>query len=85
MKKLKRNKDKQFLILVIIKMAEYREFPELLEMNCDEAKASIEAQFPELRVFICEEDGMFTMDYCEDRVRIFRNSENKVSSIPKTG
>lgn len=52
---------------------------------CAEAKAAIEAQFPNLRVFIVPEGAMVTMDFQTDRVRIYCSAAGTVASPPRIG
>jgi hypothetical protein len=61
-------------------------WPELLGVPKDEAKASLAASAPGLKVFLVEEGSMMTMDYRTDRVRIvFDPSTGRVSQEPRIG
>ena len=60
-------------------------FPELTGMPGEEAKSELEKKYPSLKVFIVPEDSMVTMDYLEDRVRIFVDKDGKVARDPMIG
>ncbi|KAG7359028.1 Potato inhibitor I family protein [Nitzschia inconspicua] len=60
-------------------------FPQLKGMDGEEAKKTIEKQFPSLSVLLVPEDSMVTMDYREDRVRIFVDPNGKVATVPLLG
>jgi ferredoxin-fold anticodon binding domain-containing protein len=49
------------------------------------AKLKIEKECPNLDVFIIYEGSFVTEDYITNRIRIFKNFNNKVSSVPKIG
>eukprot|EP00281_Chroomonas_sp_CCMP1168_P030432 CAMPEP_0206253478 /NCGR_PEP_ID=MMETSP0047_2-20121206/23171_1 /ASSEMBLY_ACC=CAM_ASM_000192 /TAXON_ID=195065 /ORGANISM="Chroomonas mesostigmatica_cf, Strain CCMP1168" /LENGTH=112 /DNA_ID=CAMNT_0053679685 /DNA_START=51 /DNA_END=389 /DNA_ORIENTATION=- len=53
--------------------------------HSDEAKAEILRTHPHLKVHVVDAKGMVTMDYREDRVRLFVDAESKVVKPPKTG
>ena len=57
----------------------------LIGMTGEEAKQEINIADPTLEVQILDEDSMMTMDYREDRVRIFVNADGKVVDQPHTG
>ncbi|ESP02199.1 hypothetical protein LOTGIDRAFT_230585 [Lottia gigantea] len=61
------------------------EWPELVGLPAQEAEAKIKEENSNLTVHILPELSPVTMDYREDRVRIFTNAENKVSQVPRTG
>lgn len=50
-----------------------------------EAKQAIEAFNPDLTVQEVPEDSMVTMDFREDRVRVFVGKDGNVARPPKTG
>ena len=60
-------------------------FPELTGKPGEEAKATLEKKYPSLQVSIVPEDSMVTMDYLEDRVRIFVDKDGKVARDPMIG
>ena len=60
-------------------------FPKLSGMNGEEAKAILEKDHPSLSVHLVPEDSMVTMDYREDRVRIFVGKDGKVARVPILG
>jgi len=60
-------------------------WPELVGLTGEEAKAKILQERPELTVEIKPELGPCTMDYREDRVRIFVNNDGKVVGHVQTG
>lgn len=60
-------------------------FPSLNGVEGEEAKKIIEKEFPSLSVQVVPEDSMVTMDFREDRVRIFVNADGKVARAPMLG
>ncbi len=60
-------------------------FPELVGLTGEEAKADLERKYPNLNVFVVPDGSPVTMDYREDRVRIFVNEEGKVGYPPHIG
>ena len=54
-------------------------------MTVGEAQQEINIADPTLEVQILDEDAMMTMDYREDRVRIFVNADGKVVNQPHKG
>jgi hypothetical protein len=60
-------------------------FPDLNGVPGEEAKLTLEQKYPSLKVFILPEDSMVTMDYLEDRVRIFVDKDGKVARVPMIG
>mmetsp|Transcript_16203 Transcript_16203/g.26596 ORF Transcript_16203/g.26596 Transcript_16203/m.26596 type:complete len:169 (-) Transcript_16203:178-684(-) len=57
----------------------------LIGMTGEEAEQEIHNVDPSLEVQIIPEDSMVTMDYREDRVRIFVNADGKVVDQPHKG
>jgi hypothetical protein len=49
------------------------------------ALESIQQQRPELKVVLVPEGSMVTMDYREDRVRIWHDESGKVTRVPRVG
>jgi len=61
---------------------------DLTGMDADEAKAAVLAGslgIEEGNVHVLPEDAMVTMDFQEDRVRIFVDEDNKVARQPMPG
>ena len=58
---------------------------DLVGMTGEEAKKEINEVDPSLEVHILPDDSMMTMDYREDRVRVFVNKDGKVASQPNKG
>ena len=61
------------------------EWPALLGVDKDVAVAQIKAEQPSFTVLAVPENSMVTMDFREDRVRVFYNAAGKVASVPRTG
>ena len=62
------------------------EWPELVGMDGEAAVETIKAERPDLaQVMTFEEGGMVTMDWREDRVRVFVNGTGQVSIPPACG
>jgi hypothetical protein len=66
-------------------MATKEEWPEVVGQTGEEAKQKVLADRPGLNVQIVNELSPCTMDFREDRVRIFVNNDNKVVAPPRTG
>mmetsp|Transcript_38087 Transcript_38087/g.92183 ORF Transcript_38087/g.92183 Transcript_38087/m.92183 type:complete len:97 (+) Transcript_38087:38-328(+) len=67
-------------------MAEQKtEFPEMVGMSGEEAKAQLESQFPSFQIDIVPWDAMLTMDYREDRIRVKVDDNGKVKKAPRVG
>ncbi len=62
-----------------------RTWPDLVGKDADEAKNIILAESPYLLVQILPEHAMVTMDYNIRRIRLFCNSERKVTKVPGVG
>mmetsp|Transcript_15424 Transcript_15424/g.27296 ORF Transcript_15424/g.27296 Transcript_15424/m.27296 type:complete len:97 (-) Transcript_15424:315-605(-) len=61
-------------------------WPECVGMDGHECKAVIESERPDLQVSVGPDDGMYTCDFVETRVRIKVNSETGlVTHTPTTG
>jgi hypothetical protein len=60
-------------------------FPELNGLDGNVARETLQSQYPSLHVEVLPEDSMVTMDYREDRVRIFVDPSNTVSRTPIIG
>ena len=60
-------------------------WPELIGIDGPEAKAKLEAMEPNKTIVLVPEGHMVTMDYRTDRIRIFLDSEGKVSRAPIIG
>jgi hypothetical protein len=66
-------------------MATKTEWPELVGKTGEEAKEAVLKDRPDLKVEIKNELSPCTMDFREDRVRIFVNNDGKVVAPPRTG
>mmetsp|Transcript_93180 Transcript_93180/g.268188 ORF Transcript_93180/g.268188 Transcript_93180/m.268188 type:complete len:131 (-) Transcript_93180:30-422(-) len=60
-------------------------WPELVGLDGQEAKAKLEEQEPDKKIFLIPEGRMVTMDYRTDRIRIFLDGDGKVSRAPILG
>ncbi|XP_071949484.1 uncharacterized protein [Antedon mediterranea] len=61
------------------------EWPSLVGKKGEEAQKFISKERPELKIVILNKDDMMTMDFREDRVRIFVDDNQVVVRPPKTG
>ena len=61
------------------------DWPEVVGQTGEEAEQAIKAQFPDITTQILPEDSMVTMDFNEQRVRIFVNNAGKVVKAPQRG
>jgi ABC-type glycerol-3-phosphate transport system substrate-binding protein len=66
-------------------MTQPNSFPELVGLPGEEAKADLEKKYPNLSVVVVPDGSPVTMDYRDDRVRIFINDEGKVGYPPRIG
>eukprot|EP00245_Coleochaete_scutata_P007484 TRINITY_DN22907_c0_g1_i1.p2 TRINITY_DN22907_c0_g1~~TRINITY_DN22907_c0_g1_i1.p2 ORF type:complete len:206 (-),score=45.83 TRINITY_DN22907_c0_g1_i1:366-956(-) len=63
-----------------------REWPELVGMRGEDAKAAVEQESPRgLKVYLVPHDAFVTMDYRTDRLRIYVDQKGVVSSVPRIG
>mmetsp|Transcript_19747 Transcript_19747/g.55801 ORF Transcript_19747/g.55801 Transcript_19747/m.55801 type:complete len:123 (+) Transcript_19747:91-459(+) len=60
-------------------------WPEVVGMSGEDAKAAILADDDSLKVQVVPEGSMMTMDYRLDRVRVFVDSNGKVTQEPRLG
>lgn len=60
------------------------EWPELTGKPAEEAREQIRAEFPEIAVHVVPEGSMVTMDFNEQRVRLFVKN-GKVVRDPRRG
>ncbi|MFJ6794015.1 serine protease inhibitor [Streptomyces sp. NPDC091268] len=60
------------------------EWPELMGKSAGEASEQIRAEFPQVVVHVVPEDSMVTMDFNEQRVRLFVK-DGKVVREPRRG
>ncbi|MFF1410659.1 serine protease inhibitor [Streptomyces sp. NPDC058289] len=60
------------------------EWPELMGKPAEEAREQIAAEFPEIAVHVVPDGSMVTMDFNEQRVRLFVK-DGKVVREPKRG
>ena len=61
------------------------EFPEMVGMSGEEAKAQLETIFPTFEIVIVPWDAMMTMDYREDRIRVRVDDDGNVKKVPRIG
>lgn len=61
------------------------EWAEMVGKTGEEVQAVIQKQNPKMNVVIVPEGHGVTMDYRQDRVRIYTNVEGKVDRIPRIG
>jgi len=66
-------------------MSTKEQWPELVGKTGADAQAAIQKERPELTVQVCQENAPCTMDFRTDRVRIFVDSNGKVTNAPHTG
>ncbi|ELU11714.1 hypothetical protein CAPTEDRAFT_21329 [Capitella teleta] len=66
-------------------MATKEQWPELAGKTGAEAQAAVKADRPDVEVQVMDEGSPCTMDYRTDRVRIFVNTDGKVSGTPMCG
>jgi len=60
-------------------------WPEVVGISGEDAKKKIEAEYPDLKVLIMSENSIFTADYNVKRVRVFVDSNGKVTKTPIIG
>ncbi|MFD6877245.1 MULTISPECIES: serine protease inhibitor [unclassified Streptomyces] len=65
-------------------MAVKSEWPELMGKPAELARRQIEAEFPQITVHVVPEGSMVTMDFNEQRVRLFVK-DGKVVREPRRG
>jgi hypothetical protein len=61
------------------------EFPEVVGMTGEAAKATLISEFPTMAVQVVPYGSMVTMDYREDRIRIRLDENGMVSKTPRIG
>ncbi|MFD3720760.1 serine protease inhibitor [Streptomyces sp. NPDC058674] len=61
------------------------EWPELVGRTADEAVAAIRSACPDAEVPVVAEGCMVTMDFREDRVRVFVDADGRVVRTPRVG
>lgn len=61
------------------------EFPEVIGMTGDAAKATLETEFPTMNIQVLPYGSMATMDFREDRIRIKLDENGVVSKAPRIG
>ncbi|XP_060577863.1 uncharacterized protein LOC132734972 [Ruditapes philippinarum] len=64
---------------------EQTSWPELVGLPSTEAENVIRGIYKNITIQILPENSMVTMDYREDRVRIFTDGEGKVATAPMIG
>ena len=60
-------------------------WPECVGMSTNEAETLIKAEKPGVEAIPVPEGSMVTMDYREDRVRIYHDEAGKVTQAPRIG
>jgi hypothetical protein len=60
-------------------------WPELIGLSGEAAKTRLEEENPGKEVDVVPDGSMVTMDYREDRIRIYTDGEGKVVKAPKFG
>ncbi|CAF1346470.1 unnamed protein product [Rotaria sp. Silwood1] len=66
-------------------MSNLQSWPDLVGESVDQAVAVIKSQNPHLNVIPVPENSPVTMDFRQDRVRVFFDNYNQVSSAPRVG
>ncbi|CAF1550563.1 unnamed protein product [Rotaria sordida] len=66
-------------------MSHNQSWPNLVGMPVNEAVAAIKSENPSLNVIPVAEHSPVTMDLRMDRVRVFFDANNQVSSAPSIG
>lgn len=66
-------------------MVKKTEWPELVGGPAGDAVATIGNERAVREVVVLPEDAITTMDYREDRVRVFVDADNSVSRVPAIG
>ncbi|ATE54666.1 hypothetical protein CNX65_16410 [Actinosynnema pretiosum] len=61
------------------------EWPELVGASADQVVAAIRAEHPGREVVVVPEGSFVTMDYREDRVRVFVTADGRVAEVPRIG
>jgi hypothetical protein len=69
----------------IIMSSAITSWPELVGMTGDQAENSLRADHPDWTIQVIPNGSMVTMDYREDRVRIFVDDDGKVVNPPRVG
>ena len=69
----------------IVMSSSPRSWPQLVGMDGEAAKAQLEQEYPEMRVQVVPYGSMVTMDYREDRIRIYVDEAGKVQRAPTVG
>lgn len=62
-----------------------KDWPGLVGHPGAEAKAQLEKELPDMTVQLVEFGMMVTMDYREDRIRIYLDEEGNVMKPPRVG
>lgn len=61
------------------------QFPEVIGWTGEDAKADLEAKFPDFEIVVVPWDAMLTMDWREDRIRIMVDENGMVKKAPRIG
>uniref|UniRef100_A0A453M932 Subtilisin inhibitor 1 n=1 Tax=Aegilops tauschii subsp. strangulata TaxID=200361 RepID=A0A453M932_AEGTS len=65
--------------------AEKNSWPEVVGLSSEEAKKKIIQHKPDASVHVVPADSFVTMDYNTGRVRVFVDSNDKVTKAPRIG
>ncbi|KAJ9185243.1 hypothetical protein P3X46_004900 [Hevea brasiliensis] len=60
-------------------------WPDLVGLMAEEAERKIKEDFPRAQIQVVQPDCFVTMDFKQDRVRLYVDSSGKVARIPKIG
>jgi hypothetical protein len=61
------------------------EWPELVGVEKEAARGALAAARPDLTVLLVPSGGIVTMDWRENRVRVFFGEDGKVARAPRVG
>jgi len=81
-----------FILLVVMSTAEtvssetsHPDFHHLINMKGNEAVDIIKKNHPHINVILVNQNAMMTMDYRQDRIRVFVDDAGNVSRPPRVG
>lgn len=69
----------------VVMVAPKTTWPEVVGMTVEEAERKIREDKPGVQFQVVPQDGFVTMDFNPRRVRLFVDSERKVSRAPRIG
>ena len=61
------------------------DFHHLINMKGNEAVDIIKKNHPHINVILVNQNAMMTMDYRQDRIRVFVDDNGNVSKLPRVG